>query len=269
MKISFSTLGCPEWDFGEICAVAKDLGYDGIEVRGVLHETCVPRIEEFSPARLPQTKAQLQRLGLETPLLTSGCLLADSTHKAEILQEAKDYIDTAAALGAPYVRLLADEQPAPGYPVDLGLVREQAQELGRYAKEKGVTILLETNGIFADSERMGKLHTSLKGGSVGVLWDIHHPYRHQKEPVRTTYKALAPYIRHVHLKDSVVENGRVLYKRIGEGDIPVKECIDLLQKDGYTGYVSLEWVRRWEPSLESGGLIFDHFIRTVKGMMGK
>jgi len=269
MKISFSTLGCPEWDWGEICAVAKDLGYDGIELRGILHETYVPEIEEFTPAHIAATKAALARKELEIPLLTSGCLLSDTAQREKTLKQGKAYIDTAAALGTPYVRMLADEQPAPGSAVDVGFVREQAQELSAYAAQKGVTILLETNGIFADSERLLKLLTSLKGGSIGVLWDIHHPYRHQKEPVRTTYKTLAPYIRHVHLKDSLVMDHKVCYKRIGEGDIPVAECVHLLQKDGYTGYLSLEWVRRWEPSLESGGLVFDHFIRTVKEMLVK
>ena len=35
MKISFSTLGCPRWSWREILATACDLGYGGVEVRGV------------------------------------------------------------------------------------------------------------------------------------------------------------------------------------------------------------------------------------------
>ena len=35
MKLSFSTLGCPEWSWNEILATAKDMGFDGIEIRGV------------------------------------------------------------------------------------------------------------------------------------------------------------------------------------------------------------------------------------------
>lgn len=267
MKICFSTLGCPEWDWKEICTVAKDLSYDGIEVRGVLNETFVPFISEFAPANIAKTKAELKRLNLEVPMLTSGCLLSDKIRKEETLTEGKAYIDTAAALGTPYVRMLADENPAPSTQVDIPFVKEQAQKLCTYAAEKGVTVLLETNGVFADSEKLLKLITSLKGGSVGVVWDIHHPYRHLKEPVKVTYKTLAPYIKHVHIKDSVVLDHKVCYKRIGEGDMPVAECISLLKKGGYEGYLSLEWVRRWEPSLESAGLVFDNYINAVKGMI--
>jgi len=35
MKIGFSTLGCPDWTLSEILATAKDLGYNGVEIRGI------------------------------------------------------------------------------------------------------------------------------------------------------------------------------------------------------------------------------------------
>ena len=34
MKIAFSTLGCPEWSWEDIYSMAKDTGFDGIELRG-------------------------------------------------------------------------------------------------------------------------------------------------------------------------------------------------------------------------------------------
>ena len=35
MKIAFSTLGCPDFDWSDIYSMAKDLGFDGIEIRGL------------------------------------------------------------------------------------------------------------------------------------------------------------------------------------------------------------------------------------------
>ena len=35
MKIAFSTLGCPDFDWPDIYSMAKDLGFDGIEMRGL------------------------------------------------------------------------------------------------------------------------------------------------------------------------------------------------------------------------------------------
>lgn len=42
MKLSLSTLGCPGWSWNEIFATAKDLGMNGIEVRGVANEMFAP-----------------------------------------------------------------------------------------------------------------------------------------------------------------------------------------------------------------------------------
>src|SRR6185436_8883971 len=33
MKLSFSTLGCPDWSLEQIATHAKEFGYDGIELR--------------------------------------------------------------------------------------------------------------------------------------------------------------------------------------------------------------------------------------------
>ena len=35
MKLAFSTVGCPDFQWSEIYSMAKDLGFDGIEVRGL------------------------------------------------------------------------------------------------------------------------------------------------------------------------------------------------------------------------------------------
>ena len=41
MRISFSTLGCPDFSWVDIYTMAKDFKFDGIEIRG-LGETFMP-----------------------------------------------------------------------------------------------------------------------------------------------------------------------------------------------------------------------------------
>ena len=48
MKLSFSTLGCPDWSFDKIIDFARDNQYSGIEVRGILHQMDLPLVPEFS-----------------------------------------------------------------------------------------------------------------------------------------------------------------------------------------------------------------------------
>src|SRR3954471_9022461 len=47
MKIAFSTVACPKWDFETIASRAKEYGYDGVEIRGFLNESILTASNVF------------------------------------------------------------------------------------------------------------------------------------------------------------------------------------------------------------------------------
>jgi hypothetical protein len=49
MKISFTTLACPDWPWQKIVDQASRLGYDGIEIRGIEGELLVTKCRPFLP----------------------------------------------------------------------------------------------------------------------------------------------------------------------------------------------------------------------------
>lgn len=267
MKISFSTLSSPEWSWEDTVIAAKDFGFDGIEVRGMENELFVPKANPFLTPNLPNTIAHLAALKLEIPCLTSSCDLSGKEDRLYYLQEAEAYIDLANQLGTPYIRALGDNTVEPKNFVDTGFVANNLLTLAQYAEPKQVTILIETNGYFSDSAELSKLIQKTNRPNVGVLWDIHHPYRFMNEPISQTYQRLKKYIRFVHVKDSALENGKLKYKMPGFGDIPVKEALLLLKNDNYQGYISLEWVKRWCLELEDPGAVFPHFMNYVKNII--
>ena len=266
MKLSFSTLGCPEWRWDEIIATAKDLGYEGIEIRGVRKELYVPRIKQLMPENIRDTKTQLKNAGLEIPVLTSACELHNAACRDDTIFACKEYVDVAADIGKPYVRVLADKGAAPSEHVDVGLVRESAQLLGAYAASKGVTLLIESNGVFSDTEKLAKLIDEIGSPGVAALWDINHPVCFQNEPAKVSYDNLKDIVKHVHIKDSIKQDGKVLYRIIGRGTLPVTECVELLQQGGFDGYYSLEWLRRWDVTLEEPGISFAHYAQYMRGL---
>ena len=76
MKLSFSTLGCPGWSFEEILARGAAYGFDGVGFRGVAGELDLARVPEFSPDRLPATRARMAAAGLDAAMvLTSAKLI--------------------------------------------------------------------------------------------------------------------------------------------------------------------------------------------------
>jgi fatty-acyl-CoA synthase len=264
MKISFSTLGCPDWSWDDILSTAKDLGFDGIEIRGLGNEMCVPKAKPFISKNIKSTKDRLEKLGLKIPCLTSSCLMFDKENKDLYIKEGKEYIDLASSLGIAGVRFLGDPNPGPGEVIDIEFTAGNFRELANYADGKNVKVLVETNGIFASSDEMLKLLKLIDNPNVGVLWDIHHPYRFMNEAIDETYSKLKEYIDFVHIKDSIIEEGKIKYKMVGQGSVPVQDVIQLLIKNNFEGFVSLEWVKRWCLELEEPGIVFSHFINYMR-----
>jgi len=266
MKFGFSTLGCPEWSFSDILVAASDLGFDGVELRGIGRDVYLPNTPLFNYTE--KIKKSLKELGHSVPCLASGALLHDPSRAFAARSEAIAYIELAAALGVPYVRVLGDRGPAPGI-VNDSCVIDNLNYLLIIAKDAGIKLLIETNGVFGDSAKLRSLLEKIGSESLGVLWDVHHPYRFFGESVQTTYGNLKPFIRHIHVKDSVREKGIVRYRMTGQGDVPVFDAVTTLKNGGYDGFVMLEWVRRWDAGLEEPGIVLPHFINEMKRhMMG-
>lgn len=255
MKLSFSTLGCPRWTWDEVFATAKDLGLNGVEIRGLGNNMYAPKINEFLPENIEKTKARLEKVGLEIPILTSGAALAQKETARAAFTEAAAYIDLAAKLGTPYVRVMGTDTPR----IIDGDFEEGARLYGllcEFAKPYGVTPLIETNGKLSFSENILKFIEKSGSDNSGVLWDVHHTVRFGNEKPEQTVKILGSKIKHCHVKDSVNESE---YKMMGKGNLPLKEALDALKSINYDGFISLEWVKRWHPDLSEPGIVFAHF----------
>ena len=260
MKISFSTLACPDWSWSDIYSMAKDFGFDGIEIRGLGDEIFSVKAQPFTEAQLPNTVAKLKSLGIEISCLASGACLKFKDKINEAKDEITAYAQLANKLGVSYIRILGDLEPAPGGDVDDEYIADVLRELVPVAEEYNVTLLVETNGVYSDSARLAKLLDSVNSRKVAALWDMHHPFRYNGESPETTVANLGEYIKYVQVKDSVMkENGSVEYKLIGTGDIPVKAMIEALDTINYGGYISLEWVKRWSKDLCDAGIVIPHY----------
>jgi len=266
MKISFSTLACPNYSWKDIIVMAKDLGFDGIEVREI--ERNLAR-SPFSPDKVSKTVMELAKLKVEIPCLSTGCCLKDADKSEENVSEIKTYIDTAASIGTKYIRILADKEPAPNGDVDDASVCAELKKVIPYAEEKGVILLIETNGVYSDTKRLNSLLNMLESDAVAALWDTHHTVRYGNETPEETLQNLGAYIKHVHVKDSKMEAGVAKYCLMGEGDMPFAEIFDALRCINYEGYISLEWVKRWAPDLCDAGIIFPQFIDFMAQYTGK
>ena len=266
IKLAFSTLGCPDWSFDDILSMSKDLGYDAIEIRGIERDMFAPSAKPFLPENIEKTKERLEKLGLEISCLTSGVRLNETYRIESHMADGKAYIDLAQKLGVPYIRVIGDSGPDPT-DIPFDNVAKHLKELADYADGTDVTLLIENNGALAKSDLMLHLLEKVSADNVAVLWDINHPIMNYGESIEETYEKLGKHIQYLHIKDAVKTDDGVKYEMIGHGELPIKEIVSLLKSGGYTGYLSLEWLKRWCTSLAEPGIVFPHYISYMRGLL--
>ncbi|MDR1733364.1 MAG: AMP-binding protein [Oscillospiraceae bacterium] len=253
MKLAFSSLGTPELTWNEMAAAAKDTGFDGLEVRGWEEK---PLTES--------DKAKLLASSVTVACVACGQSLQYPETQALAITKAKKAIVLAGQLGARYVRLLADRTAAPEDPVDDAEILSAVKLLLPEARENHVILLIETNGVFADTKRLFALLSLLGSDHVGALWDFHHPYRFFGESPAQTVANLGAFIKYVHCKDSVFTDGAPSYKLMGEGDLPFADFLRALESIKYNGFICYEWLKRYTPELEDAGIAFPQFVDYMK-----
>lgn len=266
MKLGVSTLGCPDWPLDEILTRCKAYGYDGIEWRGLGPDLDLTRSPAFAaPAAIARTRQAFADAGLEICGIDSSAHLSDADEAAgaDNLDHARRMIDLAAALGAPFVRVFGGRIPdGDDHARTRARVAERLARLGDYAAQAdgAVTVVLETHDAFSTGAQVAEVLRQAEHPRVGALWDLHHPYRQGEAPGQT-WAVLGPYVRQTHVKDS---HPGGTYCLLGEGDVPIRDMLALLQRGGYDGWINLEWEKRWVPALADPDVAFPQYARTLQ-----
>jgi len=268
MKLAFSTLSCPNWTWEQVLDAAVRFGFDGIEIRGIAGQMDLTKIEPFLPERIEATMGKLRELGLQICCLGTSVVFHDPNNYNRAIQEGRDSIDLARRLGVPYIRIFGDKIPDPSRKQEtVELVSRGFGELATYAEQTGVTVLIETHGDFSRSDDLLEVFRHASGNAKGILWDINHPYKLGGEPMAETYVKLSPFIKHVHIKDTKGQGRSARHCLVGQGDVPVKEAVDLLKQGGYDGWLSFEFEKKWHPEIEEPEVALPAYVQHMRSLI--
>jgi len=228
----------------------------------------LPTRPEFQLDRIAQSKREVAAKNLKIACVSSSAYMheADPEKRKQQIADAKRFIDLASALGVPNVRVFGNKIEGPKDQV-IARVASGLQELGVYAGERGVTVIVESHGDFTDSPTLLDILTRADSPHVGLLWDAHHTFVDGKEEPEVTVQKLGKYIRHTHLKDSVPSADGRHYVLTGRGDVPVRRQIEVLAASGYKGCYTFEWEKVWHPDLEEPEIAiadYAEFMRKVQ-----
>src|SRR2546423_2207093 len=110
MRVSFSTLACPDWTMPQIIAMAAAERYEGIELRFVQGEDSLWKLPVFSGKELASTKRALADHSLTISCLDTSCRFhsPDAAERGLWIVEGERMADLAAELGAPGLRVFGD-----------------------------------------------------------------------------------------------------------------------------------------------------------------
>jgi sugar phosphate isomerase/epimerase len=268
MKVSFSTLACPKWSWNKILKEARNMGYDGIEIRGLEGELDLSRMQPFFPENIKGTMEQLRNKNLEICCLDTSCIFHDAALFEKGLIEGKLAIDLAPKLNCKYIRIFGNNIPDKNKEDEmLSQIASGINELGTYAEGTGVTVLVETHGDFSMGAAMNRLLDRVISRNIGVLWDLSNGYIEFGEPIADTFHALSSRIKHTHLKDAKGIYPHAELCMFGQGDLPATEMIGLLRSIDYDGWLSLEFEKMWHPELAEPEVSLAAYISEIKKAM--
>ena len=240
----------------DICNLAKEIGYDGIEFIDLNPEISGKDVM----ATAKEIREHCAQIGLEVSAYTIGANFLKDDQAAEI-ERVKGCVDVAVELGAKTMRHDACWGPrsVPGY-TWRDAIREIApaiREVTEYAAERGVRTCTENHGQFIqEPERVEELIRTVNHPNYGWLVDMGNFICADRDSIEAVAIAI-PYAFHVHAKDFLFKRGCEFdpgkgwfktrgqnYARgtiAGHGVIPVYQCAKMFKAAGYDGYLSLEF----------------------------
>jgi len=266
LKISVSTLGCPDWTLSQALEIGVRAGYSSLELRFLEGEASLWKLPSFHGAGLQETRKRIADSGLVVCCLDTSCRF-DSPQKSERerwIDEGVRMAELAAELHSPGIRVFGDH-------IDSAATREATQgwlvdsfnTLIENTKNSGVGVWLESHGDFSSASQVQSLRSACPG--LGLVWDPASAFIECGERPLEHGLALRAAIRHVHIKDLRKVNNKWTPALTGEGQFPIGEISQVLKTINYEAFLSFEWEKKWHPDIESPERAIPHFANWFRG----
>jgi len=258
MKFSFSTKGWHGRTFDEFCDIAQSMNFAGIELHNIHNSLFTDKNGAFHDYAAAATLRKMYEKKLQIPCIDAICDPADADTAEENKEEIRKCMAIASNLHIPYIRLRANS--AEEIDVAVENVAAVIETILPEAEEIGVTLLLETAGLFAKTVKLRDMLERFASDNLAALWNFSAAYFDGGESPEEIIKNLGAYVRHVHICDAARTENGVEHCLIGEGELPIKDMMLALRSVNYDGFLSLVWDPAWCEELDDMEIIFAQFV---------
>lgn len=199
-------------------------------------------------ARAPRVAELLGRHGVKLSAVSAGndFLQVDDAGLARQVERLQRVCRLARLAGAGVVRIDGGWEK-PEVPRERWFERIVAglSAIRPYLESEGFVLALDNHGtVTNDADFCVRIFEAVGSGQIGANMDTMN-YRwagHDLAAVGRFYHVIAPFVRHVHLKDGRGSRGQYRGTALGEGEIDLELAVRELSAAGYAG----PWVVEYE-----------------------
>lgn len=218
--------------------VAQECGCDGVEPTSYYFP------DPLSDAFVADLKAKAHRMGLDvsgTAIRSDYCV--EDKDKLQVhIDHTKKWVDYAAIMGAPAIRVFAGGDAKGDIPAQRKRCVEALKPCLDYAAAKGVFLAVENHGgIVSDADQLLALVEEVASPWFAITLDSGN--FHTADPYGD-FARCVPYAVTVQVKTEIAPAG----KERQETDMA--HVISILRDGGYSGYIALEYEGK-EPAPEA------------------
>jgi sugar phosphate isomerase/epimerase len=220
----------------DVCA---ELGFDAIDPTGY-YLTGYPDPPKDSYLYRIKKRAFLQGLDISGTGVRNDFTVADAGKRAADIAHIKQWVEVAAKLDAPVLRIFTGRTLEEGYTSDdyYRWVIDGIQECTAYGEQHGVMIVLQNhNELCKTAEDVLRIRRAIDSDWFGINLDIGS--LRQGDPYEEVAR-LAPYAYTWQIKENVYRNEK-------EEKTDVKKIVQILLDSGYRGYIPLETLGPGDP----------------------
>jgi sugar phosphate isomerase/epimerase len=274
MRLGFSTVACPDWDLERVVDQATSACCDVVEL-------AVPPDGQRSPviAELSDNPESIRRrladagLGMECLATPVALHHRDQAALAAAVEEVRRYIDLASRSGCPLVRVWGKtihRWPVIGPERRAGVIERIARALtvlATSARDAGVSLVVENGGDFASARDLWNITNRVDRPAVAACWNTVTSTVINELAV-AALPSLSPILRLVHLGDAKANSDGVFEScNVGEGQVGIAECIDMLKSINYDGAIVYVWPRAANSKLAPPEDVLPVALKYIGGLM--
>lgn len=224
--------------------LAASLGLDGLDFGQAW-------FRDRSRATIARLRKRVEDAGLQACLLrcASDFTHPDTRQRAATVDEMREMIDLAHALGAPMIRVTAGQaHPGVGRAEGIAWVCESLRALLPHAEAAGMILAYENHtkasvwqyrDFSEQSDVFLEIVRATEGTGLRVNFDTGNPLVHDEDPLPLLQK-VAHRVACLDANDSRTR-GRFDFCVVGQGLVPFPEIFRFLKRTvGYDGWISVE-----------------------------